>query len=715
MTRPPKHSKHTATRGRGPRSPAAGPELKALQEVEFALRERLKEMTCLYQIRHDMMLHLPLDELCTRVIERLIPAMQFPELTVPYIELDNRRFTSENYRADLTHGLHAEIVVGGQACGRLSVYYTEDRSFLVPEEANLIQAIAEDLSLWIEHGNAAEALRAGEARLRALIEQAPVAISITRDGREIYTNPKLRELLGNPPPDAASEQTALNYIAPQYREELQERLRRRAHGLPVSSEYEAVGLHTNGSEIPIHVALGSVQLEDGPATIAFVTEITNLKLAETALRSSEERFRLLFEQSPDAIWLIDPHNPAVPWQIVDCNAAACEMHGYRRDEIIGRSVAMFATDFDNPQRSYAGPWPEIYGSGEDFHRRKDGTLFQIEYRTVPITLGGRKLVMGVDRDITERKQIEAVLQASEEYLRALVEHSAEIITVVNSDGTVRYTSPAQRRLLGYEDDGSGEHMFTHIHPDDRPRLNSLFQQFMASDQSGVTTELRVGHRDGSWRIFESTGTNLLNNPAVRGIVVNSHDITERKRAEEQLVHDAIHDALTGLPNRALFTDRLGHALDRAKRPGNPSCAVLLLDVDRFKTINDSLGHTSGDHFLHEVAYRIEQCIRPGDTLARFGGDEFAILFEDMAALHTATDVAEHIRTVLRTPFMLAEQEIITSASIGIALCAPEHTHPEQVLRDADIAMYHAKQQRSGGYIVADPSMHAAVMMRLETV
>jgi diguanylate cyclase (GGDEF)-like protein len=196
----------------------------------------------------------------------------------------------------------------------------------------------------------------------------------------------------------------------------------------------------------------------------------------------------------------------------------------------------------------------------------------------------------------------------------------------------------------------------------------------------------VLHRDNSWRNLEHVVNNLLDDPAVRGVVVNSRDVTERMALEEQLRHQAFHDPLTGLPNRALFMDRLEHALALAHRRGT-RIAVLFTDLDNFKVINDSLGHAAGDQLLIAVAERLKACVRPEDTAARLGGDEFAILVDGVTGMGDVARIAGRIAEILRPPFPLGEQEVFATANIGIALNGPAQGQPANLLRHADLAMY----------------------------
>jgi diguanylate cyclase (GGDEF)-like protein len=200
------------------------------------------------------------------------------------------------------------------------------------------------------------------------------------------------------------------------------------------------------------------------------------------------------------------------------------------------------------------------------------------------------------------------------------------------------------------------------------------------------------------------------------LIFQIQDITDRKRAEEQLLHDAFHDALTGLPNRALFMDHVKMAIQRSRRSGNRLFAALFLDLDRFKIINDSLGHMVGDQLLVGIAHRLEACLRPGDTVARLGGDEFTILLEDLASMDDAIEVASRVQEAVSQPFNIGGHEVFTTASIGIALSNTGYERAEDLLRDADTAMYRAKMEGKKRHVVFDKAMHdrAMELLQLET-
>src|SRR5580698_9652829 len=327
----------------------------------------------------------------------------------------------------------------------------------------------------------------------------------------------------------------------------------------------------------------------------------------------------------------------------------------------------------------------------------------------------------IRRQLAERDQL----------FQLISENAADMIALVDADGRRLYNSPAYLKVLGYShEDLKDTSSIDQIHPDDRERVIQAAEKARLSGL-GEMMEYRVRHKDGSWRTLESTASPIRN---ARGkadkLVIVNRDITERKRAEELLAHNAFHDALTNLPNRALFLDRLQHALTLSKRHANYKFAVLLIDVDEFKIINDSLGHSAGDELLIKIGQRLKDAVRRADTvsrprgnglvdkptnddtLARLGGDEFTILLDDIRDPIEAVRVAERVQSELATPFVVNQQEIVISASIGIAASTSPHTQAEDLLRDADIAMYRAKRAGKARCEVSDTAMHEAAVKRL---
>ena len=303
------------------------------------------------------------------------------------------------------------------------------------------------------------------------------------------------------------------------------------------------------------------------------------------------------------------------------------------------------------------------------------------------------------------------LQRSRERFRSLVQNSSDMVTLVDIDTTIHYLTPSVERVLGYDPaELVGTKLTQLLHPDDVPAALAFFAE--ATKHSGVTApvEWRARRRDGSWRHLETIGNNLFDDPNVGQMVLNTRDISERKALEQQLSHQAFHDPLTDLANRALFKDRVEHALLSRARESTP-LAVLFLDLDNFKNVNDSLGHVVGDELLVAAAKRIQSCLRPGDTASRLGGDEFAILVEE-ATSDSAIHVAERIIESFKAPFSLQGKKSFIQTSVGIAVSIAGES-ADEVLRNADIAMYMAKNSGKGRHAVFESRMHTDALARLE--
>jgi len=279
-----------------------------------------------------------------------------------------------------------------------------------------------------------------------------------------------------------------------------------------------------------------------------------------------------------------------------------------------------------------------------------------------------------------------------------------------------YYAPRWKSILGYQDEQIGDspqEWFGRVHPLDAERVRAEVSEHLAARSSHLETEHRMRHDDGAYRWVLTRGMAVRDD---RGAAVrmagSQSDITQRKSAEDRLQHDAFHDSLTGLSNRSLLLDRLGRALARAKRRPDGRFAVLFLDIDGFKFVNDSLGHQTGDQLLIAISRRLEGCLRATDSVARIGGDEFIILMDDVEDTQDVMTLADRVLAELQCPFALNGHELVTTASIGIALSEPGYDRAEEIVRNADIAMYKAKAGGKAAYVVFDEAMHATAVTRL---
>lgn len=551
------------------------------------------------------------------------------------------------------------------------------------------------------------------------------------------------------------------------------------------------------------------------------------KAREEALRESEIRYRQMFWNNQAVKLVIDPATGA----IVDANPAASGFYGYSEEELRTKSILdINVLDANQIKEAMAEAAKQQQGYFNFRHRLASGEIRDVEVYSGPIEVRGRKLLYSIIHDVTERKRAERGLRRSEEHFRSLIENASDMIAIVDVQGTIHYSSPSVHRVLGYDPRKTiGSNIFDFAHPDDAPPAARALTEAFEGQAVSQAVEIRVRHRDGTWRYLDGLAHRLEADSSER-LVVNCRDVTERKvaeqallthsaameasmdgiailsekgeftyvnhaflklygyrnrhdligqsfallshrrtlprvireiiptflsqgewrgstqgktrdgrtfpielsltrigagsavcvvrditertLAEEQIKHLAYHDALTGLPNRLLFKDRVDVAISHAQRERH-KLAVLFLDLDRFKVINDSLGHDAGDHLLQEVARRIADCVRESDTVSRLGGDEFTVL---LTALHSGNDAARIARKILeslRAPVTINDRDLYVTTSIGIALYPDDGTQGETLLKNADTAMYLAKEHGRNNYQLFNAAINARAEERLE--
>jgi diguanylate cyclase (GGDEF)-like protein/PAS domain S-box-containing protein len=337
---------------------------------------------------------------------------------------------------------------------------------------------------------------------------------------------------------------------------------------------------------------------------------------------------------------------------------------------------------------------------------------RVRQRTAQLETANQKLT----QEILERQRAESLLQESEERLESILNFLQEMVWSVSATTfELLYINPAAERIYGrplsafYENSNL---WLEAVHPEDRLKLDRAYE--IVLEKGDFELEYRILRLDGEVRwiydraqvIYDKQGVPIR----IDGI---TEDITDRKRTEEQLIHDALHDALTGLPNRTLFMERLETALKQSKRNKEYRFALLFIDLDRFKIINDSLGHGIGDRLLVAIARILESCLRGTDSVARLGGDEFTILLEGLVDIADATRIADRIGQKLLAPIDLDGHTVFTSASIGMVIGSPSYERGADLLRDADIAMYRAKEQGKARYTLFDREMYAQTLKLLQ--
>jgi len=550
-------------------------------------------------------------------------------------------------------------------------------------------------------------------------------ITIDYLGRVLEFNPAAERTFGLKKEDVLGQELAALVIPPEFREAHREALARwsadgagpGAGGL-LGRRVDVSAMRSDGTIFPAELAISRVDTPGPPMFTACLRDISEQKGAEDRLRAAEFRFRTLVEQLP-LISYVDVAESAVskPFYLSP-----------QVESVLGRTVDEWLSTPNLYERSiHEEDRERVLAEKQAAYERgdacrleyrmiaADGRIVWVEDQSVEVESpeGGPSVRQGFAIDITERKLAEDALRAAETRYRTLVEQLplAVYIDRVDSESSNIYTSPQVEHMLGYspEEWASDPTLFVELlHPEDRERVLAAHMRTHTTGEP-LKIEYRVIARDGR-TVWVHDDARMISDPENGRNVLQGYllDVTARRETEELLRHQAFHDPLTGLANRALFSDRLEHALVRGR--AGPQAAVLFLDLDDFKAVNDSFGHPVGDLLLQAVGERLRRMLAPGHTLARFGGDEFAILVEEANEVDAA-EMAERLMTALEEPLDVEGREIFATASIGIAV----GDDAKELMRAADVAMYRAKSSGKAQYVVYVPRMDEDLYGRLELV
>ena len=561
---------------------------------------------------------------------------------------------------------------------------------------------------------AEEALKESEERYRNLFENANDLIYIhDLRGNYLSVNKATERVFGYTREEAL-RMNIQDIAAPEHLNLARRMIADKIAGTNKTA-YEVECIAKDGRRLTLEVNTSLIYRDDVPIAVQGIArDITERHRTELILREREEQYRDLFENANDLIYTHD-----LQGNFTSLNQAGEIITGYRREEALGMNIAevVAAEDIEAAREmianKVAGDVPTTY---ELKIIAKNGHYVSLELSTRVIYQNGQPIgVQGIGRDITERKRAEERLKISEQRYRSLGEGIMHQVWTTGANGKIEYVNGRMLEYIGCTIEHIlGDNWQDVVHPDDLSECQTRWQHSFTTGEN-YEAEFRLKRYDGKYRWHQARATAGRDTD---GEIINwfgtNSDIDDRKIAEAKINHLAGHDTLTNLPNRAKFMNHLERAVSRFEYdPATARFAVLFLDLDRFKVINDSLGHITGDNLLIAFAKRLEECVRPNDIVARLGGDEFTVLLNNVNESGDAVRVASRFLEKLSAPFKLDAYEVFTSASIGIIVSDEVKRQPEDYLRDADTAMYRAKESGKARYEIFDREMHIRNMNLLE--
>lgn len=700
-------------------------EIHERQEVEIALRRSMQELVTFMDVTPGIVFLLSEDGRVVRFNGKLAEQTGFSgqELErmngLDLVYEDDRETARQAMLRGLEEGQSEVELRMLNKEGQVFLYYISGARLIGQDGKPYFAAVGLDItSLFVTEA----ALRESEERFRNLVEAIPDIIMVVDfSGQVLYATPSLERQTGLTLPDlqnVANQEEQNPAGAPGMPTALDS-------GILVQAIQEFVASESQFSEVIVNSLvdkdnqthwyssiLSRVQFRGQPALQVISRDITEQKRAEADLYRSQERLSALLNATTDATFLVSAKGI-----FLAVNEATAQAYGASPAELLGKSSlsTLPAELAEQRQQKFL----EVVRTGRPARFQDYGLAGWSDNSLFPVfsANGTVEAVAVFSRDITEQKLAEEALRESQERYALAAQGANDVLWDLNLRNKVIYLSPRWKSLLGYPEEESRVPLLDLaplVHDEDLERVRSRLQGHLEGSVPHLECEFRLLHADGEYRWVLARGLAVRNEQGAPYRAAGSMtDISENKRISDQLLHDALHDALTGLPNRALLADRLEHAIQRRKRYQDFRYAVLYLDLDGFKDINDTYTHNVGDLLLIAAAQRMKMCLRAADTLARLGGDEFVILQTEVGSAEDAISLAARLQEELGRPFYLDGASVPqTSASIGIVLGDENHHTPEDILRDADIAMYQAKYRGKACHLVFDAYMRSEVQARV---
>jgi diguanylate cyclase (GGDEF)-like protein/PAS domain S-box-containing protein len=623
---------------------------------------------------------------------------------------------------DIKRGKPEEVLRTAAASGRHEEHGMRVRKdgsqFLASVSFTALRDPAGNLRGFSEISRDLSEIKESGAKYRGLLEAAPDAIVVVNQGGQIVLLNVQAEKQFGYSRDELVGQKVKNIIPEGFAERLiADGTRSAAEALAqqIGTGIELYGRRKDGSDFPIEIMLSPLESAEGILVTAAIRDISVRKAAEKHLAQMEGRYRGLLEAAPDAMVVVNQGG-----EIVLLNVRAEKEFGYRRDELIGQKVKNIIPEgfaerlIADGTRSAAEALAQQIGTGiELYGRRKDGSDFPIEIMLSPLESVEGILVTAAIRDISVRKQAEEHLAQMESRYRGLLEAAPDAMVVVNQGGEIVLLNVQAEKQFGYSRDELLGQKVKNIIPKgfaERLIADALRSPEDAlAQQIGTGIELTGRGKDGSEFPIEIMLSPL---DSAEGILVTAaiRDITTRKKAEAQMTHSSEHDFLTGLPNRMLLNDRVSQAIILAPRH-RKKVAVLFLDLDGFKHINDSLGHPSGDKLLQSIAKSLVGCVRGSDTVSRQGGDEFVVLLSEEEHSEDAAITARRMLQAVAEAHSIDQHDLHVTASIGVSVYPDDGMDAETLIKNADTAMYQAKENGRQSYQFFKPAMNVRAVER----
>jgi len=627
------------------------------------------------------------------------------EMWIRVIHPEDRAWVFEQTGASTMSGEEVEYEYRIVDAGGM-IHWVHDRGCLIRNAGGNVvcrEGVIIDIT---DRKRAEEEIRLGQERFRNIFENASDIIYIhDLEGNYLSINDAGERVFGYT--RAETLQMNMSQIAdPDQLKVLREKLASKLDGGATQTSYEVDCIRKDGHRITLEVNSSTI-CKDGKsvAVQGIARDVTERKRVEAAIRENEERYRDLFENANDLIYTHD-----LQGNFTSINRAGEKITGYSRDEAVKMHVSQVVAPeyLEQAKRMIT---TKVDGEGPTAYEleivSKSGNRVSLELSTRLIHIDGKPVgVQGIGRDITERKRTEDALKSSEQRYRQLGEGILHQIWTARPNGLLDYVN---KRTLEYFDlsreEMIGDGWRHGVHPDDIDESLKRWAHSLATGDP-YETEFRLRRHDGQyrWHVAKATaGRDSFGN--INKWFGTNTDIHEQKESEEKLNYYARHDPLTDLPNRPEFMNHLRLAIQRCCENPEARFAVLFLDLDRFKIINDSLGHAVGDKLLIAISGRLKATLRPGDIVARLGGDEFTILLNRTGSVEDVAHVVERIQNRIAEPFLIDNYEVFTTASVGIILSDEIERGADDYLRDADAAMYRAKETGKARYEIFDREMH----------